>query len=135
MVKRFRHFLQESLGEGKESFEDKLDSKEVTFENLPKEWEDVEVKSCEVKFTTSLEVRKYGIEDIDFTLESIDISYIVTIEGEEETRYLRYSPSPEKVQIDKLDKFPYYAHDIVINMYEQEDEKNFFITISFGNDE
>lgn len=134
MVKRFRQFLLESFGEGVETFEDKIDKGDVIFENTPKNWDDVSVNSCDIKFTTRLDVKKYGVESINFDLNSLDISYTVKIDDEEERRTLRYSPSPDKVVVDKLSLFPYYAHDIVINMLEQEDEKNFMITISFGHE-
>jgi hypothetical protein len=132
MMHDFKHWkLVESFGEGKETFTSPLD-KYGKMRNLYISsaigWGDVEDATGTLKYTASIDVRKGGIEDIQFTIDEIIVS-IVTRVGEDvdndgEIVTYEYVFNKDNIVTDpdiEIYKMPFYLNSLELDFRQAED--------------
>ena len=124
--------LTESLGDGTESFTEKIDMHEklrnLDFDGCPSEW-GIEIDGARGNMTYSLEldVSSGGLEDIYFYLEEINLEIDVVIGYDEhedqivETREFSVKRQDIKTEVKvEINELPFYMQNLTIDFRHAE---------------
>ncbi len=135
--------LRESLGDGTETFEEKLEMygnlRNLHFSNFPKTSGELDDARGKLSYRIELEMDNSALESIRFYLTSIDLELSVVKEEDAEPEEMPFSLSeedlkklPEKNIEIEVGKFPLYLESLEIN-FVGGDFKNPHIEARFGS--
>lgn len=124
--------LTESLGDGTESFTEKIDMHEklrnLDFDGCPSEW-GIEIDGARgnMKYSLELDVNSGGLEDIYFYLEEINLEIDVVIGYDEhedqivETREFSVKRQDIKTEVKvEINELPFYMQNLTIDFRHAE---------------
>lgn len=133
----FSSAKNQSLG-GNYNFGMKMDYVDIDIHNRPDEYDDINEASAFIEYSVSLGIRKNGISDINFGINSVELEF-KTEDYPNPPKEFDIDLIPGKtidigqVQADVEDyKIPTYPSGLVINMNKSTDPKKFDVTVKFG---
>ena len=124
--------LTESLGDGTESFTEKIDMHEklrnLDFDGCPSEW-GIEIDGARgnMKYSLELDVNSGGLEDIYFYLEEINLEIdVVTGYDEHEDQIvetIEFSVKKQDIKTEvkvEINELPFYMQNLTIDFRDAE---------------
>lgn len=113
---------------------------DIDIHNRPKEYENIEDSKAFVEYSVNLDIRKNGIENIDFSIGGIELEF-TTDDHPNPVKEFDVDLIPGRT-IDigqmhvehKEHKIPTYPSKLEINMNGSTDPKKFDVTVYFGSD-
>jgi hypothetical protein len=76
MIQNYKKWnLNESLGNGRYTFDISLDYENIDVYKFPSIWGDHEYSTGKMSYSIEISITKNGISDIIFTIESIDVTF------------------------------------------------------------
>ena len=123
--------INESFGRSYD-FEDSIDKSEfILIKGSP--WDDLDVDHVDVSWSLRLVTNKYGVEGLYVSVNRVLLnSYIEGGASDIEIDNLEWSPYIEIKKLDVRDSF--YVRTIQVDMKGTEDQRDWEVEVSFGNE-
>lgn len=132
--------VNESYGEGTETFAYEMTHQDVTTFNDPEEFGDIMGLKATIHYKAEIEHSRYGIEDIIFSVESVLLSWESRVFSPEDVdgdhpmdEDKHFNVEHPNVKIEKH-SLPFYPSDMTIDFHRSAEPSKWTFEIQFGRD-